>query len=515
TWTYSGTHTVTQAEINSGANIVNTATADSDQTGPDEDDAVVTVNQTRTISIDKYVTQVGSDTTAPFNPVSAAGQVINYGIDVTNTGNITQTGLTVTDSIASVSQVLDINGKNVGDANTNGAFDPGETWKFSASYTVTAGDIDGNGGGDADIDNTATADTDQADSVQDSAAVAIFAPVTITGNPQFNFPNSVDSIQPKLQGGTFAVNAGGYIYWDFFTSNDSLAKLATSGYSTDYAGLKISIQKIWNEGTSTGDAIYRVYVANETGAAISLNSAQKIASYTVTALSTNKGLVDLVNADPIIGNFNNFNNIENALLKDATDLFETNGAAAASGASIDRVWASLDETGTKMDDPAFNFDALAGNDAVYGGSNTTPGAAGDNLAGGEGADLLDGRAGNDSLNGGDGNDYLYGGLGDDTIVGGAGNDFIFGSYGSDLLSGGPGGAGDQDIFVLRLGDFDEITDFNPNEDKIWLWIDSLDSTPAAGATALTVDANGNLVYNNTLVGHINVASLSASDYLVT
>ena len=32
-------------------------------------------------------------------------------------------------------------------------------------------------------------------------------------------------------------------------------------------------------------------------------------------LSTNKGLIDLINSDPLIGNFNNFNNIENALRK--------------------------------------------------------------------------------------------------------------------------------------------------------------------------------------------------------
>ena len=41
-------------------------------------------------------------------------------------------------------------------------------------------------------------------------------------------------------------------------------------------------------------------------------------------LSTNKGLIDLVNSDPLIGNFNNFNNIENALTKDAMNDFLTN-----------------------------------------------------------------------------------------------------------------------------------------------------------------------------------------------
>ena len=34
-----------------------------------------------------------------------------------------------------------------------------------------------------------------------------FQPVTFTGNPQFNFPNSVEKIQPKLQGGSFTILA--------------------------------------------------------------------------------------------------------------------------------------------------------------------------------------------------------------------------------------------------------------------------------------------------------------------
>ena len=33
TWRYTASHAVTQAEIDAGGNIVNTATADSDQTG--------------------------------------------------------------------------------------------------------------------------------------------------------------------------------------------------------------------------------------------------------------------------------------------------------------------------------------------------------------------------------------------------------------------------------------------------------------------------------------------------
>ena len=71
-------------------------------------------------------------------------------------------------------------------------------------------------------------------------------PITVTGNPQFNFPNDVDKIQPKLQGGSFTLNSNSYISWDLFTSNTDLAQidLNPATYSSDYAGLTISIVKI-------------------------------------------------------------------------------------------------------------------------------------------------------------------------------------------------------------------------------------------------------------------------------
>ena len=51
TWSYTAAHTVTQAEIDSNGGgdgyLENTATADSNETGPDTDDATVPVAQAR------------------------------------------------------------------------------------------------------------------------------------------------------------------------------------------------------------------------------------------------------------------------------------------------------------------------------------------------------------------------------------------------------------------------------------------------------------------------------------
>ncbi len=42
-----------------------------------------------------------------------------------------------------------------------GVLDVGESWVYTATYTVTQPEIDSNGGGDGVINNTATVDCDQ------------------------------------------------------------------------------------------------------------------------------------------------------------------------------------------------------------------------------------------------------------------------------------------------------------------------------------------------------------------
>ncbi|MEO1090673.1 MAG: peroxidase family protein [Pseudomonadota bacterium] len=93
----------------------------------------------------------------------------------------------------------------------------------------------------------------------------------------------------------------------------------------------------------------------------------------------------------------------------------------------------------------------------------------DDLAGGDGRDLLLGEDGSDQLAGGGGEDQLDGGDGDDTLLGEAGDDVLYGSDGDDLLTGGLGddqlwGGEGNDIFVFEpdFGD-DEIGDFEQGD----------------------------------------------------
>lgn len=159
TWYYTASHSVTQAEIDAGVNIVNTATADSDQTGPDTDDASVPVLQAPALAIDKAITGVTGGNGN--GSVDAVNDVIGYAVTVTNTGNQTLNQVTVNDPMTG----LTISGVTL---------TPGASETYLTSYTLTQNDLDTYGGGDGYIENTATADSLETASVSDTEAIELF-----------------------------------------------------------------------------------------------------------------------------------------------------------------------------------------------------------------------------------------------------------------------------------------------------------------------------------------------------
>ena len=134
TWTYTTSYTVTQVDIDAGANLVNEVSVTAAQvTVPVTSSATTPVSSAASLAVTKI--QTGGP-----NPVIAAGQVIQYTITVENTGNRTITGIVASDKLPGSSVVI-LSGPT-GDANSNGSLDSDETWTYTTSYTVTQADID-------------------------------------------------------------------------------------------------------------------------------------------------------------------------------------------------------------------------------------------------------------------------------------------------------------------------------------------------------------------------------------
>ena len=99
--------------------------------------------------------------------VTSAGQAVPYRYRVTNTGNVTLTGLTLADNHTDAAPVCDAT-----------TLAPAAAMTCTAQYTVTQADLDAGG----DLVNIATADTAETEPVQDTLAIPIVRNATLSYN---------------------------------------------------------------------------------------------------------------------------------------------------------------------------------------------------------------------------------------------------------------------------------------------------------------------------------------------
>ena len=155
TWTYTCSHTVTQAEIDAGGNLSNTVTADSAESPAGHR------HQWPFRSPSPALNVVKSSTTTV---ITAAGQVVPYTFVVTNIGNVTLTGITVSDPKCTSA----ITGPT-GDTNIDSKLQLTETWTYTCNHTVTQAEIDAGG----NLSNTVTADSAESGPDTDTLEIPI------------------------------------------------------------------------------------------------------------------------------------------------------------------------------------------------------------------------------------------------------------------------------------------------------------------------------------------------------
>jgi hypothetical protein len=189
-------HTIIQADIDAGS-FNNEACVDATGATRACDDVTTPGTQNPHLAIDK-----GSTTTV----VTAAGQLVPYTYLVTNAGNVTLTGITVTDDeVAMVSCPAT-------------TLAPDASMTCSGSHTVTAAEFTAGG----NLTNIATADSDQTGPVTDTVTIPITPPanvsqITPTGTcSQFagGTASTMSDLYYSIKGGTIKqVNPGVFFYW--------------------------------------------------------------------------------------------------------------------------------------------------------------------------------------------------------------------------------------------------------------------------------------------------------------
>jgi uncharacterized repeat protein (TIGR01451 family) len=182
TWSWTGSYTVTQADLDARGNY--DSEMDSDEINDDLIRNDVSVNTDQGAS-DEAFTQneliydpdLGVIKMANVELVDEAGDIIVYTIAVKNEGNITLDGVSLNDAmlVSNLTNDFDQNGVIDGDQNENGLLDVGETWTWTGEYMVTEEDIQAAMMSTSPffINNTAYADSNQTDEESASETVSV------------------------------------------------------------------------------------------------------------------------------------------------------------------------------------------------------------------------------------------------------------------------------------------------------------------------------------------------------
>ena len=131
-WIYSAIHTVTQSDLGAGSFVnVASVTGDDPEDNPVSDDTppvTVSSDQSPNITVTKSATE---------SSYSKVGDVLNYTITVSNSGNVTINNVVVSDTKADAGSLSYVSGDD-GD----NLLQVGEEWIYSAIHTVTQSDLD-------------------------------------------------------------------------------------------------------------------------------------------------------------------------------------------------------------------------------------------------------------------------------------------------------------------------------------------------------------------------------------
>lgn len=210
------------------ADITNTVTATGSSPGGSND---ITATGNAAVTVEKAAPGVSIKKTPNFTdtgaPGAAAGDIITYDYDVTNTGNTYLKNVSVSDVMTGASGTLSaitlaspaVTHNNPNTASTDNGTDavydllaPGDVVHFKATYTVTAQDILTDGKGTGKLANTATVD-----SVFDDGKTT--TPETGTATAEVPLETSKSMTVAKTASPATNVKAGDVVTYTYVVTN--------------------------------------------------------------------------------------------------------------------------------------------------------------------------------------------------------------------------------------------------------------------------------------------------------
>ncbi|MFZ1814769.1 MAG: hypothetical protein WBO55_16110 [Rhizobiaceae bacterium] len=247
------------------AQMVNTATA----TGTPRGGTLAPAQDTESVDLVNRAPALTVAKSANVASVNNPGDVINYSVLVTNTGNTTLSAITVTDTL--VTLTCPTSGSN-----TIATLAPGAGETCTASYTVTVADFDGNGGGDGDIDNTASATGSGAGGsgpASDSAAVA----VTLNLNPSIDLVKAADDDTLVIAGQLIT-----YTYTVTNNGNQTITNITVSDTHKGIPGALVPVFQSFTINNGNGIGSFSTNSGNTITVLYPGDQATYTATYTVT-----------------------------------------------------------------------------------------------------------------------------------------------------------------------------------------------------------------------------------------
>ena len=223
---FTGPYAVTQADVDNGS-VVDTATTQG--TTPSGGTTPIATSNTVTVDVTQSPSLSISKTANP-TTVTAANQTISYTFTVTNTGNVTLTGVGVTDvptapagTVNPTCQSLSTPTGTCSGATTT--LVPGQSADFTAIYTVTQ----------ADIDNGSIADTATAAGTSPAGGTVTadsnLVTVDVTQSPSLSITKAADPTTVTAAGQTVT-----YTFTVENTGNSTITGVSVTDLPTPPAG---------------------------------------------------------------------------------------------------------------------------------------------------------------------------------------------------------------------------------------------------------------------------------------